>query len=307
MTLHESKLATLNTQGDANAACSLVATGTGTLTLNSDTGTINIGTAGSARSINIGTPAFAQTISIGTGAAQQTIAIGNTSNTNSALSLNAGATGQITANARTNVKSAAGLYVTDASGNGIYFNQASGTTQQFGNVGTTTTVRMLPIVELGNSITCQTDKTPNIGTEAARINTVTSQTIANKTHDAFTGSQVFTQTGAVQTTDATVTTIFTYAVPDNCGAWMDIRVTGRDTGGSNRGMWVRNASVSRQAAGTANVDSTSTIGTDYNPGIWGGITVTTSGNNVIVRVTGKVGTTINWACAIRYQAVIANT
>jgi len=298
--------------GAANNTVALGSTnGTSSLTLEAGTGTIGIGVSASARSINIGTGAAAQTIQIGTGAAQQAIAIGNTSNTNSALTLNAGATGQITANARTNIKAAAGLYVTDASSNGLLINQASGTVHQISVTGTTTTIRMVPPLELSSNLTAQVDKTPNLGSESLRFNTLTAQTVATKTHDAFTGSQAFVQTGAVQATTGAANTVATIAIPDNSCVWIDASIIARDTGSSSRAAYIRQACVYRQGGGGATILTgvlgPATVETGAIAANWDA-TISVSGNNALVTFTNSAGgLTINVASTVRYQAVIGNT
>lgn len=297
--------------GAANNTVALGSTnGTSSLTLEAGTGTIGIGVSASARSINIGTGAAAQTIQIGTGAAQQAIAIGNTSNTNSALTLNAGATGQITANARTNIKAAAGLYVTDASSNGLLVNQASGTVHQISVTGTTTTIRMAPPLELSSNLTAQVDKTPNLGSESLRFNTLTSQTVATKTHDAFTGSQAFVQTGAVQVTNATANTVATIAIPDTSCVWIEASIIARDTASSNRAAYTRQACIYRQGGGATiltGVLGPATVETGAIAANWDA-TISVSGNNALVTFTNSAGgLTINVASTVRYQAVIGNT
>lgn len=297
--------------GAANNTVALGSTnGTSSLTLEAGTGTIGIGVSASARSINIGTGAAAQTIQIATGAAQQSISLGNTSNTNSAISLNAGATGQITANARVNVKSAAGLYVTDTSSNGLLINQSSGATHQIGVTGTTTTIRIVSPLELSNNLTVQVDKTPNLGSETLRFNTLTSQTVATKTHDAFSGSAALTQTGAGQVTNAAANTVATIAIPDNSCVWLDCSIIARDTGSGNRAAYVRQACVYRQGGGGATlltgVLGTATVESAGIAASWDA-TISVSGNNALVTFTNSAGgLTINVAATVRSQAVVGN-
>lgn len=279
--------------GASNKALALTAAGSGTVGIQSDTGTISIGTSASARSINIGT-----------GAAAQTVTLGST-NTTSTTTLQAGS-GLINATARVNVKAATGLYVTDAGGtNGVYINQQAGSTHTLGSIGTTTTLRVLPTLEMDDHITILTDKAFGIGALAKRFSGIVTQTATQKAHDAFASSEHVTTTAAVQTTDSTTTTIFTLAVPDNSGVWCEVHIVGRDTLNSNRGMFVRRFLAQRNAGGSAS-SSSQTLGSDVNTSGWGGISISNSGSNVLIRVTGAAAT-INWACTVRYQAVIDNT
>lgn len=333
--------------GASNKALALTASGTGTVGIQSATGTISIGTTGSARTVSIGTGAAAQTvnvgstdstskltleagssgidigvsastrtinvgtgatnaqtINIGTGAAANAITIGTT-NTTAATTITAG-TGYINLTQRTNVKAAAGLYVTDAGGsNGVYILQQAAATHTLGSIGTTTTLRVLPTLEMDDNITILTDKAFGIGTTAKRFNGIVTQTATVKNHDAFASSEHVTTTAAVQTTNSTTTTIFTLAVPDNSGVWCEVHVVGRDTGGSTRGMFARRFLTQRNAGGSAS-STAQTLGSDVNTGGWGGVSIADSGNNTLIRVAGA-SATINWACTVRYQAVIDNT
>lgn len=287
--------------------------GASSLTLDAGTGALSIGASASARTISIGTGGAAQTVNIATGAAAHTIAIGSTT-AGTALTLNAGSTGQINATARTNVKAAAGLYVTEATGaNGISIFQQSGSTHTLGSTGTTTTLRVLPTLEMDDNITILTDKAFSIGAEAKRFNTITTQTSQQKTHDAFTGSAHVTQTGAVQTTNNTTTTLYTSpTLLDESGTWVEVHVSGHDTGGTNRGMAVRRALITRDGGGGASVVGSVNDSYSNLPGTWGGgvaltaVNIDTTGNTFRVRVQGT-GATINWSCTVRFQTVSSNT
>jgi hypothetical protein len=209
------------------------------------------------------------------------------------------------------VRQNTGAIITDASGNGVLINQASGTTHQLGFSGTTTTLRMVPVLELAGNMTCQVDKTPNLGAEAARINTVTAQTLSTKTHDAFTGSQSFRQTGAVQVTNALANTVATIAVPDNSCMWLEASVIVRDTASANRAAYVRQACVYRQGGGGATILTgvlgPATVETAGVAAAWDA-TISVSGNNALVTFQNTAGAlTLNVATTVRYQSVIGNT
>jgi len=204
------------------------------------------------------------------------------------------------------VRQNTGTVITDASGNGIAITQASGTHHQVAVSGTTTSLRMIPVLELASNVTAQVDKTPNIGTEAARLNNIVSQTRTIKTHDAFTGSASYEQSGAVQTTNNTATTIATIAVIDNCGIWIEANATGRDTAGATRA-WINKAALYYRQGGGAPTAVGTSAGTSVKGGAWGDVTFAVSGNSVLVQVTGAAATTINWAATVRYQSVSGNT
>lgn len=278
---------------------------TSKLTLEAGSSGIDIGVSASTRTINVGTGATnVQTINIGTGAAANAITIGTT-NTTATTTITAG-TGYINLTQRTNIKNASGIYILDGGGlNGISIVQQSGTTHTLGVTGTTTTLRMSPTLEMSGSITALTDKGPSIGTVSNRFAGIVSQTTTQKNHDAFAGSGHVTTTAAVQTTDATTTTIYTFTVPDNSGSWIDVTIVGRDTGSVNRGMFWRRIMAHRNGGGSAS-STVQTPAADVNAAGWGGVSVSNSGSDVLIRVSGAAAT-INWAATIRYQTVIGNT
>lgn len=287
--------------------------GASSMTIHAGTGNLNVGAFAAARTVNIATGAASQTINIGTGAAAHTIAIGSTT-TGTALTLNAGSTGLINCTARVNVKAAAGLYVTDAGGsNGVYINQQAGSTHTLGSIGTTTTLRVLPTLEMDDNITILTDKAFGIGALAKRFSGIVTQTATQKAHDAFSGSEHITTTSAVQTTNSTTTTLYTSPnLLDESATWVEVHVAGHDTGGTNRGYAVRRALITRDAGGGATVVGSVNDSYSNLPGAWGGgvplttVNIDTSANTFRVRVQGA-GATINWTCTVRYQTVSQNT
>lgn len=280
---------------------------TSKLTLEAGSSGIDIGVSAATRTINVGTGATnVQTINIGTGAAANAVTLGST-NTTATTTIQSGS-GYINLVGRTNIKNASGLYILDGGGlNGLSIVQQSGTTHTLGVTGTTTTFRVSPTLEMGGSITALTDKSPSIGTVSSRFAGIVSQTSTQKTHDAYTGSGHVVTTAAVQTTNNTITTIFTFAVPDNSGSWVEVHVVGRDTGSSTRGMFARRFIAQRNSGGTAS-RTEQTLGSDVNTGTWGGVSTSASGNNVLIQVQGPAAAaTINWVATIRYQSVIDNT
>jgi hypothetical protein len=204
------------------------------------------------------------------------------------------------------VRNAIGAIITDTSNNGVQILQQSATTHTLAPLGSVTTFRCTPILELSNSVTVLSDATSNLGTETLRLAQVSCTTEAVKTHAAFTGSAAFTRSGAIQTTTATATTIATLAVADNAGIWIEVNATGRDTASATRAWIERIALYQRQAAG-APVAVGTTAGTSILGGAWGAVSFLVSGNNVLVQVTGAAATTINWAATIRSQTTSGNT
>jgi hypothetical protein len=262
-----------------------VASVTSTLTLNNSGG-----------AIGIGTNADAQPINVGTGASNRTITLGNTT-----------AGTNVYVASPLYVRNANGLQVTDASSNGLILNQASGTVHQWSGTGTTTTMKVNPTLQMAASITTASDGTNTIGSESNRFQQMTAQAMAVKSHSAFTGSLAYTQTGAVQTTTGAATTLFTLALPDNSGTVMVVNITARDTASGNRAAYQRIANVYRQGGGgaTLNVGVVATASIE-SVAAWDA-TISVSGNNAIVQVTGAAATTINWACSVQHQTVLANT
>lgn len=303
----------IGTGAAANVVSIGSTTGAASLKLDAGTGDVNIGTFAAARNVNIATGAQPQVVNLATGAAAHTIAIGSTT-AGTALTLNAGSTGLISCTARVNVKAAAGLYVTDAGGaNGVYINQQAGTTHTLGSIGTTTTLRVLPTLEMDDNITILTDKAFGIGALAKRFSGIVTQTATQKAHDAFSGSEHITTTSAVQTTNNTTTTLYTSPnLLDESATWVEVHVAGHDTGGTNRGMAVRRVLISRDGGGGATVVGSVNDSYSNLPGTWGGgvalnaVNVDTTGNTFRVRVQGAAAT-INWTCTVRYQTVSQNT
>jgi len=130
--------------------------------------------------------------------------------------------------------------------------------------------------------------------------------IKHKAHAAFAGSGQVQTTNAVQTTDATVTTVASFTLADNTVYWFEATIIGRDTSGTDRAFYIRSTLAYRQSAGSATLGALQTIVTDETNAAWDA-TLDVSTNDVRVRVTGAVATTINWACTLRYQGVSGNT
>lgn len=192
---------------------------------------------------------------------------------------------------------------------GVQIYEASSTEWLLASFGTVATLKstlaLSPNVDVAASQT--------LGSSSLRWHSLWVGTSNNKTHAAFAGSQHVTATSGLQTTNAVTSTLFTAALSDNTGAWVEVHICARDTGGVNRGMAVRRALLMRQTGGAAAlvgvVDPTYT----NMPAAWGGgvaltqATIGTVGNNFVVNVQGAVATTINWSCTVRYQAVSGNT
>ena len=100
--------------------------------------------------------------------------------------------------------------------------------------------------------------------------------------------------GTVTTTDATVTTAATIPIPDNTVVLITAWISARRTDVAARAGYERQALVYREAAGAATLQGTvDTPLTRESVGGWD-CTITVSGNNALIRVTGAGGSNINW-------------
>lgn len=99
---------------------------------------------------------------------------------------------------------------------------------------------------------------------------------------------------AVTTTDATLTTIATIAITDNRVVEIKAIVVGRRTDAADRGAFIRQATVFREAAGGATiVGSVTTTRTRKSDPQWD-VEINVSGNNVLIQVKGDAAQTVNW-------------
>jgi len=101
--------------------------------------------------------------------------------------------------------------------------------------------------------------------------------------------------GYAQTTDATPTTILTYALADNTLYLIEATFTGRDQAGTHRCAYGRFAVAYRQSAGSATLQgSVQATFSDVETTAGLDATITVSGNNLLFRVTGLASHIINW-------------
>ena len=116
------------------------------------------------------------------------------------------------------------------------------------------------------------------------------------------------QFSSVRTTDATVTTLVALPLEDNSSYHLTVSVVGRRTGGSSgaagdSASYVRVGTFYRVSAGGATqVGSTSTPHTAESQSGWE-CALSTSGNDVLVRVTGASGNNLSWSGLITLQKV----
>jgi len=142
-------------------------------------------------------------------------------------------------------------------------------------------------------------------TEQLGVGVAPTEKLSVKDHAAFTGSAAQLTTGAVQTTDATQTSCKALTLADNTLYWLEADVIGRDTGGTDRAYYKLAGLVYRQGGG-ATLGTVNVVVEDETNAAWDA-TLTVSSNDVRVSVTGAGGTTVNWVCTVRYQAVSGNT
>jgi len=110
---------------------------------------------------------------------------------------------------------------------------------------------------------------------------------------------------AIQTTDATETTLVTIPVPDQCVINIHAVVNAIKTADKSIGAGYEIIGTYFNTSGTAHlIGSLSPLHTAETDSTWIA-TLTVSGTNVLVRVTGKAGTEINWICtATRHAAYV---
>jgi hypothetical protein len=114
------------------------------------------------------------------------------------------------------------------------------------------------------------------------------------------------RTGQVQTTDATVTTVVSYAMTDETVAAFDVVVTAaRRTNVTKAGRWKRSVVYRRTSAGSATIVGAIENGTDQETDSAWDVTIDTSTATVRVRVTGASSTNINWTAEMRIQETLA--
>jgi hypothetical protein len=103
---------------------------------------------------------------------------------------------------------------------------------------------------------------------------------------------------AVQTTNATPTTLQSFAVSAN-ECWMvHTEVVGRITAGGDRAIYILSGCFYRDGAGLVQQGTTASHNTTESNAAWN-CDLVVSGNNILVQVTGAVATTINWKSCTR--------
>jgi len=107
--------------------------------------------------------------------------------------------------------------------------------------------------------------------------------------------------GTITTTNATPTTIATVAISDNTVTLINASIAARRTDSTDMAGYVRRVLVSRESGGVATIVGTvDTSLTRETENLWDS-SITVSGNNALIQVTGEAGCTIHWSC--RYYKV----
>ena len=101
----------------------------------------------------------------------------------------------------------------------------------------------------------------------------------------------------VSTTDATVTTIATIAVPTDSTLYVEATIIGRRTGGTagasgDSSIYIRTARL-KNVGGTVTLSNLQTDYTTEDQASWNG-TITVSGTNALVRVNGAANNNVSW-------------
>jgi len=108
--------------------------------------------------------------------------------------------------------------------------------------------------------------------------------------------KVLIQVGDLTTTDATVTTIITVAIPTGKNVVGFLLATSRNTSNTNTKTFTGSV-YGKNVGGTVTVASSLTnLVTDEATNV----TVTNSGTNMIIQVTGIAATTIDWMARFEF-------
>lgn len=110
--------------------------------------------------------------------------------------------------------------------------------------------------------------------------------------------------GYVKTTNASPTALLVLTLEAGVAYDFMINVVGVENGGGNRAGYRRRCVIYRDGAAAAALQgSVDTIGTDEESNAAWDISVSASGNDLLVEVTGAAATDINWVGAVEWTAV----
>lgn len=123
-----------------------------------------------------------------------------------------------------------------------------------------------------------------------------------KTHVGYTDSEFLMLTAGVDTTDATLTPLFVIPVTDLTNNLITVRIVARRDTGADRAAFERKAMFYREGAGAVLSTKVHTIFTDKSQGGYD-VSLSVSGNNLLVQVKGLIGHNISWVGVAEYQGV----
>jgi len=134
-----------------------------------------------------------------------------------------------------------------------------------------------------------------LGEEVHRLDTISGSTSTDNPTE-----QVFQN--RVATTDATVTTLHTFAIPTSDVVQISAYVTARRTSGTEQGAGYLLRATYKNAAGTVTLIGAVNKTADEDVGAWD-VNLTISGTNVLVEVTGVAAINITWHMTARTWAL----
>jgi hypothetical protein len=98
---------------------------------------------------------------------------------------------------------------------------------------------------------------------------------------------------ALSTTDATVTTAQTYAMPDNCIVAVEFYAIAKKPTTSTCAFFAYRSLYYRSGGAPTIIGATTDLGTNTNGTSWAA-DIAVSSNNILTRVTGQAATTVKW-------------
>lgn len=129
---------------------------------------------------------------------------------------------------------------------------------------------------------------------------ITATTITSNGNSKVTITDVIAN---VQTTDATVTDIYTWTITDEAVTCLDVLITAVRSTGASGASYKRTLTYRRDGGTVSLIGSARDNQTDEDSSTWD-VTVDNSTSTGRVRVTGAGSTTIQWGASIRLQTVI---
>ncbi len=173
-------------------------------------------------------------------------------------------------------------------------------------------VNNIYVYNLTNTVYIETDGINPLNVSGGL--SVTEGDLSNKAHIGFYGSDAVSTTAAIQTTDDTTTTLWSYTLADDTVYSFEASVVARDGyDGYGHAMFGKKAMIYRQTTPWTVNDGYATLeegaDVDLHPDfILNGYDLScsfaVSGNDVHLTVTGPVSPSeINWAATIKYQGV----